>query len=525
MKKIQILDCTLRDGGYCNKWQFGKENIIKVLGGLDKANIDIVECGYISDGALEQPGSTLYRNIYDVERFMPAKSEDRMYVVMINHGDYDVNKLPLCENTSIDGIRLAFHKKDFRNISAEAELLKKKGYKVFLQPMVTMNYSGEELDELIHIANTVKPYAFYIVDSFGSMKKNELETIYDLLENKLKEDIIIGFHSHNNLQLSYSNAVFFLEKAAKRDAILDSSVYGMGRGAGNLHTELIVEYLNRNYGGFYNLKSVLSIMDEVINDFFQRKPWGYSLPGYLSATYNIHPNYASFLEDKKTLTYYDMDNVLSSVDIERGNEFDKEYIEQLYVGYMNGEKDEVSMLDIYKSEIMGKTMLLIAPGKTSGLERDKIISYVKENDVVVTSINFKYEFITPDYIFVSNRRRYRELDKNIDSKIIMTSNIPGNECYLKINYGELLNNEEAVRDNAGLIFIEFLKRNGIKNIILAGFDGYSHDYEKNYYDDRSAYVISGETLDLMNEGMRKVLLEIKKTVNITFLTTPHHIKL
>ena len=183
----------------------------------------------------------------------------------------------------------------------------------------------------------------------------------------MKKNILIGFHSHNNLQLSYSNAVFFLEKAATRDVIIDASVYGMGRGAGNLNTELIIEYLNRNCGGSYNLKSVLNIMDEVINYFFQRKPWGYSLPNYLSATYNIHPNYASFLEDKKTLTYFDMDNILSSVDIERGSEFDKEYIEQLYVGCMNAEKDEVSKLDIYKSHISGKTMLLIAPGKTSGL--------------------------------------------------------------------------------------------------------------------------------------------------------------
>lgn len=525
MGKIQVLDCTLRDGGYCNKWQFGKDNIVKVLNGLNKANIDIIECGYISDGELAKPDSTFYQNMYDLDRILSGDAKDRMHVVMINYGACDVNKLPMCKNTCIDGIRLAFHKRDFRNVSADVEILKQKGYKVFLQPMVTMNYSGGELSDLIDIANVIEPYAFYIVDSFGSMKKEELATLYDSLESKLKKNILIGFHSHNNLQLSYSNAVFFLEKAATRDVIIDASVYGMGRGAGNLNTELIIEYLNRNCGGSYNLKSVLNIMDEVINYFFQRKPWGYSLPNYLSATYNIHPNYASFLEDKKTLTYFDMDNILSSVDIERGSEFDKEYIEQLYVGCMNAEKDEVSKLDIYKSHISGKTMLLIAPGKTSGLERDKIISYVKENDVVVTSINFQYEFIKPDYIFVSNRRRYRELNTNADSRIIITSNVPGDEYYLKISYGELLNNEEAVRDNAGLIFIEFLKKNGIKNIVLAGFDGYSHDYENNYYDDKSAYVISEETLDLMNTGMSKVLSEMKKNVNITFLTTPHHIKL
>lgn len=104
------------------------------------------------------------------------------------------------------------------------------------------------------------------------------------------------------MQLAYSNAQTLVGLETNRNILIDSSIYGMGRGAGNLNTELFIQYLNENSDGNYELKPLLIVIDEILNIFYQKNYWGYSLPNYISAVHNAHPNYASFLDDKKTLT-------------------------------------------------------------------------------------------------------------------------------------------------------------------------------------------------------------------------------
>ena len=82
------------------------------------------------------------------------------------------------------------------------------------------------------------PYAFYLVDSFGTMKRKDMLRFFYMIEHNLREDIVIGFHSHNNLQLAYANAQTLVDLQTSRSLILDSSIMGMGRGAGNLNSEL-----------------------------------------------------------------------------------------------------------------------------------------------------------------------------------------------------------------------------------------------------------------------------------------------
>ena len=158
--------------------------------------------------------------------------------------------------------------------------IKGKGYKVFIQAMVSLNYTDEEFLELIRRVNEFRPYAFYIVDSFGVMKKKDLVRLFYLVEHNLHEEILVGFHSHNNMQLSYSNAQTLADIHTERDLIIDSSVYGMGRGAGNLNTELFVEYLNDAFGKSYRRQPLLEIIDTVLEGFYRRDGWGYSLPNY-----------------------------------------------------------------------------------------------------------------------------------------------------------------------------------------------------------------------------------------------------
>ena len=189
------------------------------------------------------------------------------YIPIDRISDYD--------GTSIDGIRVTFHENEIDEALIYAKQLMEKGYKVYIQPVGTTSYSDSDLLGLIEKVNTLKPYAFYLVDTLGIMYKNDLLRMFHLLENNLNTSISIGFHSHNNLQLSFSNAQELLTVHTKRNIIIDSSVFGMGRGAGNLCTELVTHYINENIEGKYDTIPLLEIIDEHLSNIFTETQWGY----------------------------------------------------------------------------------------------------------------------------------------------------------------------------------------------------------------------------------------------------------
>ena len=523
MNKIHVLDCTLRDGGYCNQWQFGFENIRKITEGLVEAGIDVIECGFLTNRVSYNRDVTLFNTIEELAAVIPANRENKLFVAMVNYGECDIDSLPICDGTSIDGIRVAFHKKDLEESMKWCQQIQDKGYKVFVQPMVSLCYSDEEFLDLIHQANELKPYAFYIVDSFGMMKNRDLTRLFDTVERNLDNGIWIGFHSHNNMQLAYSNAQTLVGIPTNRDLLIDSSVYGMGRGAGNLNTELFIEFLNENADKEYWLKPLLTIIDEILNEFYQRNYWGYSLPNYISAAHNAHPNYAGYLDDKKTLTVENMDEIFALMDEERKFSFDKAYIEELYEQYMATGKVQEEHAAELKKELEGKKVLLIAPGKSAVEEKNRIFETASAEDVITVSINYEYPYTDIDYMFLSNLRRFRELRPDQRTKCIVTSNIPADTFYLKTRYKDLVNKVEAVHDNAGMMAIKFLMKYGVEEILLAGFDGYSHDELENYGDSQMAFTTKNVVLDAMNIGMTKVLSEYSKNIKLTFLTEPRHI--
>lgn len=525
MGNIRVLDCTLRDGGYCNQWAFGKNNTKKIIGGLVEAGIDIIECGFLTNNVVYNEDVTKYTTLQEVSRMLPENREGRLFVCMVNYGEYNLDDLPDYDGLSIDGIRVAFHKKDMIPALEFCKGIKAKGYKVFVQAMVSLNYSDEEFLELINCANQLGPYAFYIVDSFGVMKRNDLIRLFYVVEHNLKNGISIGYHSHNNMQLAYSNAQALTDIRSNRDIIVDSSVFGMGRGAGNLNSELFVEYLNDSTGANYKLKPLLTIIDEILNAFYQQNYWGYSLPNYLSAKYNTHPNYAGYLDAKKTLNIEDMDAIFSMMDETKRFNYDKKYIEELYVKYLTkGGVPEERLYEL-KEYLRDKDVLIIAPGRSSVQESEKIAEFSRRPDVVTISINFEYTGCETDFIFISNLRRYRELDKAKHQKCIATSNLPAFSCYLRTDYSKLLNEVDFVKDNAGMMLLKLLIELEVKNVFIAGLDGYSMNISQNFADNSMSIYANESLFAAMNNGINQVIREYSKKINIVFLTQTRYISL
>ena len=327
-KSVKILDCTLRDGGYVNDWNFGADNIKSIISGLDLAGVDFIECGFMRDGA-DNSEKSLYARLENLTSIIPSGVARERLVAMIDYGEFAPANLPEKNENSIFGFRIIFKKKYLEEALDAACQIQAKGYNIFINPTFINQYTKEEFADVIARVNRINPYAFSIVDSMGVMDTRSAKEFFELADSRLNKNITLCFHSHNNLQLSFANALELINLKSGRSVIIDSSLFGMGRGAGNIKTEFLINYLNEHMKSHYKLLPALSLIHNIVNKFFERKPWGYSVPYYLAAQNFCHPNYASFLIEKK-LEFDVIDKILKQIPESGKTCFDKKLIENLY---------------------------------------------------------------------------------------------------------------------------------------------------------------------------------------------------
>lgn len=520
-RRIRLLDCTLRDGGYVNDFRFGKQNMRGIVKKLSDAAIDVIECGFMKSGA-NDPDCSVFGCVKAVEEIIGVKRQDVMYVAMIQSGNFPVEELETYSGTSIDGIRLTFHEHEIDQAFQEGKQIIAKGYKLFMQPVGTVSYTDEALLDLIHRINEMRPYAFYLVDTLGTMYKNDLLRMYYLVDHNLDKSIVVGFHSHNNLQLSFANAQELLSLNTSRQMIVDASVYGMGRGAGNLHTELVTQYINSNFGMTYDNIQILEIIDEYIRPLSLQYTWGYDAAYYLSAVSGCHPNYASFLLDKQTLHVQDIHKILSSMDVQRRALFDKKYIEQMYLTYMHHHIDDSLAKEKIRTLINNRPVLLLAPGKSTVSQADEIQDFARHLDAFIISINHIPESYDVDMVFISNMKRFedvQELAKH-GPAVVITSNILGAKIpdVTVVDYLSYTNDSALITDNAGLMCINLLKSIGQTTLFLAGFDGFSVNQTENYFDASMYMKVKNDTLLAVNEAVKNKIDQLKTQIDIVFVT-------
>ena len=168
---------------------------------------------------------------------------------------------------------------------------------------------------LIEKVNKVKPASFSIVDTFGAMDMKNLIHIFKQVDDLLDKDIKIGLHSHDNLGLSCALAERMIELAEDtgRDIIVDGSLFGMGRGAGNAKTELLADYINKYCGGQYDLQVLLETIDRYITPVLRNIHWGYDLPMYVCGTMHSHVDNVYHLKKTYNCTANEMFDVIGSL--------------------------------------------------------------------------------------------------------------------------------------------------------------------------------------------------------------------
>lgn len=522
MRKLKVLDCTLRDGGCVNNFNFGQDYMEKILHSLEKAGVDIIECGYID----EKNGSETERTQYldeqvIVKNFLTEKKPGITYVAMVDYGKFDVSRLQPKTERDIDGIRLAFHKKDRSNMIAWGRTVIEKGYKLYIQPMTVMRYSDKELLELIEEVNEQLPdaEAFYIVDSFGEMRANDMIRILNLVDHNLLPGMALGFHSHNNLQLSYSNATAFINFNTERNLIIDSSIMGMGKGAGNLNTELLAEHLNLYHEKEYQIAPLLEVIDTVINQLHAEFYWGYSVEYYLSSINHCTPSYAGHFYKKHMLSVDQVAELLKMIPEEKKISFDREFADQLYLEYNERQQyNDTEVLNDLGNQMQGKEILLIAPGKHL-LDADEQIRRMLADDRYISIALNNYKLYDTDYVLTTKQDIF-EKSKKKNRALIVTSNLcQTTEEWVKvIDYKKWTRVGDDVNDAAVVIILNLLKALQVKKVYLAGFDGFSANINENYVDKALRRPVSDEQAKERNAFIRDFIEKMKTFMNIEFLT-------
>lgn len=495
---VKVLDCTIRDGGYVNNWQFDKKLVREVYRSLSKSGIDIVEIGF--------HGTEKYfdREKYGIWRF--SKENDLREVttgiagaklaLMGDFGKIDVDDISNAEDSVISLIRVAVHKDNHQAAINLLEQIKTKGYEVSLNAMGYSNFNLKDQKNLIDMLKQSNIDYIYVVDSYGSIFPNEVKGLIEpLLEIP---DIKVGFHPHNSLQMAFANVLEALRCGVH---IIDSTIYGMGRGAGNLPTEAIIAYLEMFNNNRYNVVPILNCISRYFLQMEREHPWGYQLPYMLSGMFKCHPNYATALVESREYTIDDIRKALGIVHSINPIGFSKSIIDEIvnngFIGALGDFQEvETHTEDITKPKVTyqnrhkGRDFLVLANGPTLQEYKEQIDRFITKYNPIILGANYLGGLFKPHYHAFSNKIRFSQYAETVspESKLLIGQYIP--ETMIKehisreydlLYYRDVLNANFDIVDGIiqcncrtiSVLLLGVAITMGASRIFAAGMDGYA----------------------------------------------------
>ncbi len=303
--EIKVLDCTIRDGGLMNKWDFSKEMVRDVFAKLAEAGLDYVELGYRADKKMFSPDEFGPWRFCDEEDLREVAFEcDTKISVMCDVGRTDYDTFIPASESIIKMYRVATYVKDIDKAIHMIRHLKGLGYEVTCNIMAVSTNLEPDLDEALDQLAQTNVDVVYLVDSFGYFYSEQIHYLTDKYMQRLPGKTL-GIHCHNNQQLAFANTV---EGIIKGINYVDGSIYGMGRAAGNCTTELLLGFLKNPK---FNLAPVLELAEKYFAQLKKDFRWGYELPYMITGILNKHPrpglafvNEAIGGDDKSVADFY-----------------------------------------------------------------------------------------------------------------------------------------------------------------------------------------------------------------------------
>lgn len=528
-KQIELLDCTLRDGAYITESRFGAPAIKGIIKNMQDAGVEIIECGWLKDKEHEY-GTSFYHVPSDLEQYLLKKDDNITYVVMIDWDRYDTSYLPQYDGRSIDAIRVVFPHGKFREGIEVGKRIRDKGYKVYFQAANTLAYSDDDLEKLADAMNGFGPRALSIVDTFGAMFEDDLDRICDKLDGLLNPEIRLGFHSHNNQQLAFALSMHFVKRCVDsgRQCIVDATLCGMGRGAGNATTELMTSYLNRKQHGNYDLDAVMDAIDKYMQEFLEKYEWGYSTPYFIAGMYQCHVNNIAYLLNNHRTNSKDMRNIIESLSQDDRRKYDYNLLEEKYIENQDRIVDDEQVMEELKSRFMERPVLLLCPGASLKEKQQDVESFIADNNPVIIGVNAIVQPYSYDYLFFVNHARYEYAKEAYTEQFnntwkILLSNIKSEPDDMEkiINFNSVTKRGWKYFDNPAICCLRLMNRLGVADIYIAGFDSFKTKYNESYADS-SLPSVGPEGFDELNRELLDMYKDFKMTSglnsNVCFVT-------
>ena len=493
--KLKILDCTLRDGGYYNNWDFSISLINKYLKSMSDACVEYVELGFRSFESKTYKGACAYTKDDFIKTLSIPSSLNIGVMInaseLINHKDKDPNKnikllIKNKKDTKIKFVRIACHYEELFKTITVSKWLKKSGYKIGFNLMQIADKSDEEIESVGKICSQYPIDILYFADSMGSLEPKRISKIIDLLKKFWHGDL--GIHTHDNMNMAIANTQTAFDNGVNW---VDSTVTGMGRGPGNAKTEYLLikfqKYLNQKA----NIIPLIELIKKDFEPMQQKYKWGVNPYYFLAGMHGIHP---TFIQGMLSDSRFNSMDIMSAIDHLKkvgGKKFNKDLLDSdkiIYSGKCVGSW-------IPKSKILNKEVLILGTGP--GIEEHKLAieQYVKKNKPFVIGLNTQ-KSINEKLINIrvachslrltTDRKKYKslkqplvlplkrfstEIKSYLQNKQVLDFGIQVvNEKFeFKKNY-VILPNSLAVSYAIGIA------TSGIaKKILLAGFDGYMAD--------------------------------------------------
>ncbi len=506
MQDIKVLDCTLRDGGRLFDNAFGDDNIRKIIDNLTLSGIEYIEIGFLKfkQDISCRVNTTFFEEMDDMVSFIPKDKGNSKYLAMIENCYFEQDMLPKRKKEYVECIRLCVTKREFKTAKSNMIDIKNKGYELFVQCTDTLGYSDEELEEYIEIINEVKPYGFGFVDTYGAMNINDFNRLLNFVDKKLNKEIILDIHLHNNKELAFAFACLAIESPIKRECIIDSTLLGIGMGAGNLKTEMIVEYINSTIERKYDISPIVLLIDENIKEYKEKYKWGPSLVTFMGAEKKAYQLFISCVENaSKDVTLLDKCNIinygktsLSKIDINR-------LVKKMNVSSEKTHNDMIKLKNIFQ----GRQVVLITRGPSAEENKDSLKEYIIKNNALVLYVNKHlinwFQDASIDEVFFLGTQKHFDVFKGMNPNVpaICYSDIMGvDESDYVLDGVQMYKDIELCSNDSTINALNMLKTIGWTGTIgVAGFDG-------------------GSTSDFGIAKIKSQLEKLEKCYKIIFLT-------
>lgn len=494
MKAVKILDCTLRDGGYYNNWDFDFGYAKELIVSLNRAGVDMIELGYKSLGGNDFYGLFKYCNEELLDFVREYSQAEYAFMIdakefLLADGTIDLHNLNRVvrprPNSIFSWVRIASHNAAIDSAPALIAYFQEKGYQVCFNLMGGSLISEAQLLHALKLVARAQADVFYLADSFGSFYPAEVKEKIAFIRTHFPGQI--GVHLHDNQGLAYANALAAIEAGAD---IVDATVCGMGRGAGNL----LLEQFMLGYKEKYQVDDIRpNELLPVINQYFQplkdHYKWGFNYVYMFSGLYDIHQSYCQSLSSSDRYSISQVSEILGQIPPANRSLFNRSIMEEAIKHVLKDNKLTSEEYELPKYEIQPvERVLIVANGPSLRTHRDSLTVFHANEELNLIECNDTevFEHVPQRKVIILNKlklNKYLAARRETHPELItgetsVPENLPGRNFvfHQPFELEAFSVSEQTVKIpdyDVGMYAIAIALMSGAESIYLAGFDGFT----------------------------------------------------